>query len=439
MSTNQKQLKILPLFSYAICCLLLLYILGYIFLVRPFSNTSSSFHTSPILNLENVSPGYTLISPYNRIANADPHFKGEIYLLDLLGNKIHTWTTNKQPLYSQLRKNGNLLVVMEAPTYSHPLPPGGNTGTIQELDWNSKVVWEYKNEAMHHDFIDLPNGNILLSLWEQTPQEIANQIKGGVPHTTLNGAVFSDNLVEINREGKVVWSWHSYEHLDPAQDLLGSSMPQFAWTYTNGLSYASHNPIDGTEGFIVSMRSLNEVFIIRKSDGEIIWRSPKDMLNTQHDPTLLSNGNILVFDNGFARDPNPFPSFGSRVVEINPKTNKIVWQFDGGQGVIDKVRFFAPIVGGAQRLPNGNTLITDGPKGHIFEVTEDKKVVWDFLSPYTTDMTGYFPNNFLFKARRYAVSDINWPEKLPVPVHTGAFSLFESIKPLYYNSFMPHN
>lgn len=434
MATHKTLSSYLPFISYIFGGIVLLYIGIYIVFVKPFDSHLSSFHQSPIIDVANASHGYTLIAPYNRVANADAAFKGKVYLLDLAGNTVHTWTTTKQPLYSQLRKNGNLLVVMEAPKYSQPLPPGGNTGTIQELDWNSKVVWEYKNEAMHHDFIDLPNGNVLLSLWEKTPADIADQIKGGTPNTTLNGVVFSDTIVEVNRQGKIVWSWHAADHLDTQQDILGQEMPQFAWTYTNGLSYTPHNPIDGTEAYLISMRSLNEVIMIRKSDGQIIWRSPKDMLNTQHDPSILKNGNILVFDNGFAREPNPFPSYGSRVVEINPKTNKIVWQFDGGQGVIDKVRFFAPIVGGAQRLPNGNTLITDGPKGHIFEITKDKKVVWDLISPYTTQTTGPFPNNFLFKTRRYAADDINWPVRLPSPINATAFSLYSSLKPLYHNT-----
>jgi hypothetical protein len=436
MITQHTTSKLFPLLIYSVGVVVLLYIFGYIIFVRPFDTTYSSFHQSPIVTLSQISPGYTLIAPYNRVVNANSQFKGKVYLLDLAGNPIHTWITDKQPLYSQLRKNGNLLVVMEAPKYNHPLPPGGNTGTIQELDWNSKVVWEYKNEMMHHDFVDLPNGNILLSLWEKTSPEIASQIKGGVAGTTLNGSIFSDNLVEINKKGEIVWSWHSSEHLDPNLDILGQDMPEFAWTYTNGLGYTPRNPIDGTEAFIVSMRSLNEVLIVRKNDGQIIWRSPQQMLNTQHDPSFLANGNILVFDNGFARQPNPFPSYGSRVVEINPRTNKIVWQFDGGNGVIDKVRFFAPIVGGAERLPNGNTLITDGPKGHIFEVTKDKKVVWDFISPYTTEMTGTFPNNFLFKSRRYAEASIKWPVKIPTPINTTLFSIFQAFRPLYNNGLL---
>lgn len=430
--TSQKPLlRYLPLTSYILLSLVFIYITLYFLFFKPLDIRYSSFQTSPILESSKISEGYTLLAPYNRIANTNPAFKGKIYLIDLHGRPVHTWTIAKQPLYAQLRKNGNLLVVMEAPKYSQPFPPGGNTGTIQELDWNSRIVWEYHNEAMHHDFIDLPNGNLVLSLWEVTPQHIASTIRGGSPDSTLNNTVFSDNIVEINRQGKIVWSWHAYEHLKSNQDIIGTLMPQFAWTYTNGLAYTPKNPIDGTEAFLVSLRSLNEILIVRKSDGNILWRSPNNMLNTQHDPSFLENGNILVFDNGFAREPNPFPSYGSRVVEINPKTNDIAWQFDGGKGVIDKIRFFSPIVGGAQRLPNGNTLITDGPKGHLFEVTKDGTVVWDFISPYLTEQTGPFPNNFLFKTRRYTESEIKWPESIAPSLNKTSIAIYNFLRPFY--------
>ena len=421
----------LTAFSLLSLALVLLYIIVFFVLIKPFTSNVSSFGTSPVLNLVSSSQGYTLIAPYNRIANANPNFKGSIYLLDLLGKPVHTWTVSKQPLYSQLRSNGNLLVTMEAPKYSKPFPPGGNTGTIQELDWNSKVVWQYSNEAMHHDFIILPNGHLMVALWERLPSYLANQINGGTPDTTLHGTVFSDEIAEIDRQGEIIWTWHAADHLNPTTDSLGSLMPQFAWTYTNGMAYMPHNPIDGTEALLISMRSLSTVFIVRKNDGTILWRSTKGMLNTQHDPTVLKNGNIQVFDNGFSREPNPFPAYGSRVVEINPKTNQIVWQFDGGKGVIDKVRFFAPIVGGAQRLPNGNTLITDGPKGHVFEVTKDKKVVWDMISPYTTQQTGPFPNNFLFKSRRYTSSEVAFPRTLKPSIATTLYKISSLLSPLY--------
>lgn len=324
-----------------------------------------------------------------------------------------------------------MLVAIEDPVFDPKLPPGGNTGIIQELSWDSKVLWEYKNRMLHHDIVPLENGNVLVALWEKTPDAIAASVQGGVLGTELNGAIFSDEIAEINRQGEKVWSWHSYEHQDPALDTIGDLIPRYGWTYTNGMKYLDKDPIEGKEALLLSMRSQSTVFIVRIEDGQIIWRSPKGMVNVQHDPTLLDNGNILVFDNGLTRIPNPHPLFGSRVLEINPKTNQIDWQFNGGKSVIEKVRFLAPITSGAQRLKNGNTLITDGPKGHIFEVTKDGELVWDLINPYFAKSNSPWPVNFLFKVRRYSEDEINWPEKIAPPINDFTFNLYLTLSQIY--------
>lgn len=427
---KQNKFLILTLFL----SLMLLYTAVYFFLFKSFDKKYSSFNTIPIINIQKISPGYTLISPYNRMLVDNPNLPNKIFLLDLWGKPVHQWKTNHQALYSMLLPNSNLLTIMELPKYTQFFPPGGNTGLLQIVDWNSKVLWEYKNEALHHAVAPLKNGDIIVSLWEKTPSNISNRVQGGVVKTEYQGIMWSDEIAEITSNGKKVWSWHSYNHLDPQIDVLGPLMPRYAWTYVNGLSYMEKNPIDGTEAILVSMRSTSTVYIIRKRDGEILWRSPKDMLNTQHDPTPLSNGNILVFDNGLDRVPAPFPVYGTRVVEIDPRQNKIVWKFEPGEGAIDKARFFAPIVGGAQRLSNGNTLITDGPKGHIFEVTPDNKVVWDLISPYTTYQTGVFPNNFLFRARRYSINDVKFPKDLAPYINLGTYNLYRFLSSIYPKS-----
>lgn len=428
-----KLSKIVQIGLILIGLLSIIYFLVYFLIFKDLNTRFSTFGTSPILDRGKVSLGYTLIAPYNRFTKIGPEFEDKIYLLDLLGRPVHIWKTKHQALYAVLKPNGNLLVVLEQPKYIEGIPPGGNTGIVEELDWNSNVIWEYKNEMAHHDIVPLPNGNVVVALWEKTPPEIAQKVQGGVLGTELKGIIWSDNLVELNPKGEIVWNWHSFKHLDPAQDVIGQLLPRLSWTHTNGIYFMEKNPIDGEEGYLISMRSISKVMIVRKRDGEIIWRSKEGLLDTQHDPTLLPNGNILVFDNGYYRIPQPFSLFGSRVVEIDPEENKIVWQVDGGEGVIDKIKFFAPIVSGAQRLPNGNTLVTDGVRGHIFEVTQDQKLVWDFINPYTTKMTGHFPNNFLFKARRYSQNEINWPQKIDPPLNDLMFKIYQGLLRIYPN------
>lgn len=386
------------------------YIGIYAFIVRPYIAPVSIFYTPAIRNPDRVSAGYTLIAPYNNALNADSKNKGAVYLTDMLGRPVHSWTTDRQVLSAQLLPNNHLLVAMEAPRYSEMYPGGGNTGVIQELDWSSRIIREIVRESAHHDVAVLQNGNIAFASWEKLPRSIAQEIRGGIPGTELKGDIWSDEIIELDPAGNTVWSWHAHEHLRPAIDIIDQSLSRSGWTYINGISHVPENPIDGEEAYLVSVRSINTVILIRKRDGEIIWRSPKGILNTQHDPSVLPNGAIMVFDNGFTRTPSPIPLYGSRVVVIDPKTNTVTWTFDGGPGVMDKLAFYGPLVGRAQQLPNGNVLITDGPRGHIFEVTPEKEIVWDIISPFTTKMSGAFPINFLFKARRYTEDEVAFPD-----------------------------
>lgn len=77
----------------------------------------------------------------------------------------------------------------------------------------------------------------------------------------------------------------------------------------------------------------------------------------------------------------------SRVLEINPVTLEIVWQYTSAEAGFsvptDSYKFYSPYISSAQRLPNGNTLITEGSNGRLFEVTAEHELVWEYVSPYT--------------------------------------------------------
>ena len=77
-----------------------------------------------------------------------------------------------------------------------------------------------------------------------------------------------------------------------------------------------------------------------------------------------------MFDNGLARN-------WSRVVELDPASGEIVWEFRGDP----QTSFHTAICGAAQRLPNGNTLITDSDSARVIEVAGDGEIVWEFRSP----------------------------------------------------------
>jgi hypothetical protein len=110
---------------------------------------------------------------------------------------------------------------------------------------------------------------------------------------------------------------------------------------------------------------------------------------------MLDNGNILVFDNGPHRQ-GEIQSY-SRVLEVNPKTNEIEWEYKSNPSS----EFFGSFQSGAQRLPNGNTMICEGPSGRIFEVTAEKELVWDFISPFYYPYVILGHSNVVFRAYRY--------------------------------------
>lgn len=383
---------------------------------RPALIGRSSQGGSPIIKPDRINQGYTLITPLNTQNNLNQ--KGYVYLIDLYGRAVHQWETQLPPFHARLKPDGNLVVALITPAENKNSPGGGRTGLIQELAWNGGVVWEYKNDKLHHDFDVLPNGNIAALTWETVPQEIADNIRGGLKGTDYQGAVWADAINEIDRSGNIIYSWRTSEHLDPTQNSLGPLTTRAEWTHSNSIQHLEKNPLTGSEAYLLSLRHLNKVVMIDRASARIIWESPKNLVSYQHDATLLDNGNILIFDNNHFQKQNAKLVYGSRVVEVNPNTNQVVWEFMNGKSALEKASFSASIVSGAQRLPNGNTLITNGVDGHIFEVTPQNGLVWDMINPYPASRFGAFPSRALFKGRRYSASEASQLTNLPDPLPT---------------------
>jgi len=81
---------------------------------------------------------------------------------------------------------------------------------------------------------------------------------------------------------------------------------------------------------------------------------------------------------------------------------------------LDYAKFYSPFISSAQRLPNGNTLITEGSDGRLLEVTPEHEIVWEYLSPYWGKRT---PMNMVYRAFRVPYSwvpQLNQPEETPV-------------------------
>jgi len=368
------------------------------------------------------SGGYTLYCPLRGVPKA--------YLLDIKGNIVKTWNIDVLPFQVQLMPDGTLLAL------GYLLTGGsakyGVSHALRRYSWSGELLWEYIDSKLHHDFHQLKNGNILLLRHKPIPQHKSRKVRGGKPGTdrglrhlyrlikrkqatastpqaggevsfgkrmrwNAQAAINSlrmdgDEIIELTPDKKIVWDWVAHKHLDPKIDVVCPVCPRLEWTHSNSLNEMPDGNI------LISIRQTSTIAIIDKETKEIVWRWTGGMSH-QHDASILPNGNILVFDNGMHLSPVP----RSRVIEVNPGTNEIVWQYMSPR-VTD---FFAPVISGAQRLWNGNTLICSGTQGRLFEVTPEKEVVWEWINPdYVVDEhlgknVGAMSTNWIFKAKRY--------------------------------------
>lgn len=346
--------------------------------------------------------GYTLFTPTEE--------NKTIYLMDMNGDVVHTWVLKSDDIESvwvgRLLPNGNLLLGSQLK--DRPVALGGAYGLLEELDWDGKVVWSYKmstdKEISHHAFDRMPNGNTLLLGWEKVSRDdiikagrnpktapVKQMMAGGQPID----AFWIDFVREIDAKGNTVWEWHALDHLGTGVDQLdinyalpakvGEIYATYDWSHFNTLEY-----LPKTEQILMNSRNFSESYIVDKKSGKIIWRwgnptthgkgekpswynNGSQQIFGSHHATLLDNGNLSIFDNG---SESPEGS-RSRVIEVDIKTGNIVWEYKAN----GYNSFFSFRQGAAQRLPNGNTLVTSTQHGHLFEVTPDKEVVWEFVNP----------------------------------------------------------
>ena len=357
----------------------------------------SSHHSTGLIHYspQNSYRGYTLL-----VTNSG----FDARLIDMEGRICHTWHCDEGISYGYLLDNGNLLLrtgpaAEETSFLNRPersvVPGGGRTvaGAVLELDWDNNVVWEYRYPFLHHDFQRLPNGNTLVLVWKSMPEELAGSVKGGYEAGSEKGQMLGDAVMEVTPGGEIVDEWRSWEHLSPEEDTICLLEGRKEWTHQNCLNVTS----DGS--LLVSFRQTDTVGIVDRSTGEFSWKWGPGDISHQHNPTFLDNGHVLLFDNG----PHRRGVCHSRIVEIDPVDNQIAWEYRGDP----PISFFSYHISGADRLPNGNTLICEGAPGRIFEVTPTKDIVWEYISPFigkSGDGVGGTASGFansVFRAHRY--------------------------------------
>jgi hypothetical protein len=284
--------------------------------------------------------GYTLTLHESRVP----------VLLDMNGRPVHAWPEARLKSRVRLLPDGSILGI-------------GLGRLVAEYDWEGRPVWEFRTPGAipHHDVLRLANGNTLVLVLKE----------GDV----------ADTLYEVDRAGKVVWTWKVIEH-------LGDRVPQRPsdpddLTHINSLQELPENPwfAAGDARFrpgnlLLSARNLNAAFIVDRPSGEIVWWFSEG-LDMQHEalmngPGLPEPGRIQVFNNrlhSFSDDRQ------TEVLEIDPRDGKVAWRYR-------LAGFFSPTSGTQQALANGNVLITSTRGGRAFEVTRSGEIVWQWVPPY---------------------------------------------------------
>lgn len=291
----------------------------------------------------------------------------EAVLMNMEGDILHKWncdlsrawpdytpeTTRPSHYFwrrAQLLENGDIIVIFSG------------TGTIK-LDKNSNIIWTVFNRA-HHDFYIAENDQIYVLTREAHINKKYNQTK----------PILEDYICILDKNGKQLKKIPILEAIEKSKyaPILNRVESWGDITHTNTIELIERNTtIPGfTKGrILVSLLSLDLVCLIDIEKG-VVW-AESDLWSKQHQSTLLDSDHILILDNKGIKNK-------SRIIEFDPISRDFYWVYGGTQ----EEPFNTPTCGSCQRLPNGNTLITETDAGRAFEVTPDKTIVWEYINPH---------------------------------------------------------
>lgn len=301
----------------------------------------------------------------------------EALLTDMVGEPLHRWHVSFGALWPDLLERSaqdptghtywrRVLPVEDGRVIAMFEPYG-----IFELDAQSRVIWAVANGA-HHDLHVHPDTGHLWTLVREA---------GMMPEVHPTRPILEDYVVELDRraDGRELRRFSVREAIvrSPFAGLMEQGRQQHGdLLHTNALWF-----IDGpaTEPFgpwrrgnlLVSARALDAVMVIDPQTEAVVWaqRGPWVM---QHDPTLLPDGSLLVFDNAGA------PRNQSRVVRMDRASRELLWTFEGRP----EFPFHTMACGTVKQLPNDNLLVVESNNGRAFELAPNDDVVWSFHSPH---------------------------------------------------------
>ena len=382
---------------------------------------------------------------------------------------------------SYLLPTGNLLrTAKDGPLNPIRFTAGGFGGRVEEIAWDGTIVWSYlysdDSVRLHHDIHPLPNGNVLMIAWELKTQAEAIQA-GRDPALISEAELWPDHIIEVQPVGatgaNIVWEWHVWDHLIQDFDLTkdnfgvvtdhpelldinhvrGDPNPGRAdWMHANAIDYNAE-----FAQIMIGSNFLNEFYVIDHSTttaeaaghtggssgkgGDFLYRwgnpqaydrgveSDRTLFGQHHphwiEPGLPGEGNILVFNNGLGRPGGTHSSVDEFTPPVDANGDyflapgqaygptSLVWTYTA----TPTSDFSSNFLSGAQRLPNGNTLICEGRgittnnAGNFFEVTNAGQTVWQYVNPVIS--TGPVPQGTIPNAGHNTFRILRYPPSYP--------------------------
>jgi hypothetical protein len=244
-----------------------------------------------------------------------------------------------------------------------PVPEHSPDHKVFEIDQKGKKIWELIGLAQPHETLELSNGHILIA------------------------DTGYDRVIEIDYPNKdIIWEWKpeliNWSEVNPIWDSnhYYNNPIIFDWTHLNDIEFKNYGSWNAC---LISIRNFDMILEINytaeivgpsNSPDNVIWYygdyGNHSLLNHQHNPDYLDNGNIIIAD-----------SENNRILEVNYTTKEVIWSYQNG---LDWPR-------DADELPNGNLLVTDSLHNRIIEIDrKTKEIVWkyhgDLINPYEADL-----------------------------------------------------
>lgn len=308
------------------------------------------------------------------------------FLMEMDGTVVHEWIfPSFRWQHVELLPDGDVIAVQ----------PGKQMVRVNK---DSDLLWSYA--ADFHHSVWVYEGDIYALTSE--PRLIPDL------HPTVN--IQDDLLIILSADGElkeeisltdvVKTSPYAYllpsaSHMDFTEKIQREGAVNLDMLHVNSVEVFDGRLADKSDlyakgNILTSAKHIYSIFILDGETREILWLWGPNNLILQHHPVLLDNGNILVFSNGNEH---------SKIIELNPLDREVVWSYE------DPAHFFTRTRGSNQRLPNGNTLITESDSGYVFEVTMDGEIVWEYANPHI-DTEGV--RSVIWRMKRFARSEITF-------------------------------